>query len=105
MSDFNSPELALSHKQLNDLLSKAPKENFVSTCNENTQLGDQKVFNDLLIEWSAVSQKLLKELRKKDKSAIKDRSPKSIMALGALESYLFLSIQAKEASEANEEEL
>ena len=100
MSDFNSSPIALSHKQLNQLLASAPKEKFSSTDDQVISSDAQTEFNDLLSEWAELSHKLLKELKNKNNSLINNKKPKALMALGALESYLQLAIQAKGASES-----
>ncbi len=99
MSDFNSSPIALSHKQLNKLLASAPKEKFTSTDDQEMSSEIEKEFNNLLLEWTTISKKLLSNLKNIDNNPTNKKRKRSLMALGALESYLLLAIQAKEASE------
>ncbi len=99
MSNFNSSPIAISHKQLNKLLASAPKEQFTSTEEQEMSSEIEKEFNELLFEWTTTSKKLLSKLKNIDKNPINKKKTRSLMALGALESYLLLAIQAKEASE------
>lgn len=99
MTDFNSSPIALSHKQLNKLLASAPKEKFSSKDGQGISSETELEFNDLVSEWASLSYKLLTKLKSKDNDIINNKKPKSLMALGAMESYLLLAVQAKEASD------
>ncbi len=98
MSNFDPSELSLSYKELHKLLDNAPKEKGLPSDPENKDKLSKEFLNELLIKWTSISEELLKELKQKDSKALTNSNPKSLMALGALESHLFLAIQAKEAS-------
>ena len=99
MNEFNTPPRAISHKQLNSLLSSAQKDSqSFSDLPEDAAIKNQS-FNELLDKWSEISKELLKVLNKKEASLTEGKNPKSLMALGALEAHLNLAMQARKASE------
>ena len=99
MSDSNPIPIALSHKQLNKLLNSAPKESLGKELTSEDQITQKHDFERLLSSWESISKQLLEDLRRKNDIYLTNKNPKSLMALGALESYLFLALQAKEQSE------
>ena len=82
-------------KQLNKLFSKARKNNQIPSENSEFSSTEKDSFQKLLIKWESTSKELLDELAKKDSILFRNRNPKSLMALGALESYLTLALQAE----------
>ena len=94
MNEFSSPPESISHKKLNSLLTTAQKE-LLDPTNSNISFYDKtESFKKLIMEWSELSTELLQELRKKDNYMLEGKEPDSLMALGALEAYLQMSIQA-----------
>ena len=90
---------AISHKELNILLKKALKEeSFIDSPNK-FDATKYKEFNDLVSSWSEISQKILLLLNKKEDLVTKDRSAKSVMALGAMGAHINMAIQALKAAE------
>ena len=98
MNDFNHLPDSISHKQLYSLLTKAEQQPKSSEPREKLLDEDQEAFRELLIDWSSLSQKLLKKLNHKYDYIVEGREPKSLMALGALEAHLNMAIQAHKAS-------
>ena len=99
MSNNHSSPNAISHKELNSLLIKARKEFFKieTTCNHENNENNE--FNNLIIEWTEISQKILETLNKKDKFPTKHRHPQSLMAFGALGAHIKMALQALKATE------
>ena len=90
---------AISHKELNILFKKAIKE---ESSNDSSNLFDHskyKEFNNLVSSWSETSQKILLLLNKKEDFVTKDRSSKSVMALGAMGAHINMALQALKAAE------
>ena len=94
MKDFNSSPASASHKQLNKLLASAPKD--ISFEHNDTNFKEIEDFNDLLNQWREASQSILSKIKRKDSNLFKNRNHKSLMSLGALESYLTLAFQASD---------
>ena len=99
MNDFNSIPTALSHKKLNDLLTRAPKEKSIAEKLYNECQNEKEEIERILSEWSKSSKEVIKILNNKESSFINKCSTKSLMAFGALEAYIKLALQAKEISE------
>ena len=98
MKDFNSSPASVSHKQLNKLLASAPKDISLEQNDINMNLKEIEDFNDLLNEWREGSQSILSKIKRKDSNLFKNRNQKSLMSLGALESYLTLAFQASDCA-------
>ena len=101
MNEFTSLPESISHKQLDSLLSKAPKELFESHLDINISNQEKEQFERLLEDWSLISEKLINELRKKSDYIVQKRCSKSLMALGALEAHLNMAFQAQKASDVD----
>ena len=101
MNEFSSTPEAISHKQLNWLLSKARKQPVHAQEQTNLLSKEQKAFEELITEWQSLSQELLNKLNKKHDYVVETRSSQSLMALGALEAHLRMAIHAKQASDLN----
>ena len=99
MNDFNPLPDSISHKKLNSLLTASQKEQLASDSNTSFDQEEKEAFEQRLMRWSSLSQKLLVELNNKYEYLIEGRSSKSLMALGALEAHLNMAIQAKKASD------
>ena len=93
-----SPD-SISHKELNAFLNKVKKETFsLNTC-KDLEINKNQDFQDLIIKWTETSQKILLILNKKDKVLIKNRNPKTLMALGAMGVHINMALQALKATE------
>ncbi len=93
---------AISHKELNDFLIKAQKD--ISSINnpENNQIKENQEFNDLIKTWTETSQKLLIMINKEQKVLTENRSPKSLIALGAMGVHINMALQALKATESDQ---
>ena len=88
---------AISHKELNALLSKAKKEILSTYTSENQE------FNDLITEWKEISQKILVTLNKKDKFSTKNRQPQALLAFGAMGAHIKMALHALKATGLDQE--
>ena len=96
-----SPD-AISHKDLNAFLNKAKKELLSIEISESHEINENQEFNDLITEWTTISQKILLMLHKKDQLLTKNKNPKSLMALGAMGAHLNMALQALKATESDQ---
>jgi len=99
LNEFNYLPEAISHKQLNSLLTAAQKETLRDQDQINLFSDEYESFKRLLESWSSLSQKLLDELEKKNSYLVEGRKPQTLMALGALGSHLKIALQAQKASD------
>ena len=90
---------AISHKQLNEILKKAKKEALSIDNTANNEVNKTKEFNDLIQKWADTSQKILLTLNKGDEVLKRDRSPKSLIAFGAMGSHINMALQALKSAE------
>tara|TARA_Y100001968_G_scaffold249670_1_gene234542 strand:- start:445 stop:867 length:423 start_codon:yes stop_codon:yes gene_type:complete len=98
LGDNSFKKNAISHKDLKAFLIKAKKEpssTNISKKNENQE------FNDLIKNWTETSQKLLLLMNNNDKVFTKNRSSKSLMALGAMGAHISMALQALKATESD----
>ena len=89
---------AISHKDLNALLTKAKKEISTIETAGNDEIIENKEFNDLIKDWERTSTKILLMLNKKDQVLTKNRDPKSLMAFGAMGAHIQMAFQALKAT-------
>ena len=89
---------AISHKELNVLLTKAKKEISTIETSGNDEIIENQDFNHLIKDWTKTSQKILLMLNKKDKVLTKNRNPKSLIALGAMGAHINMALQALKAT-------
>ena len=66
---------------------------------ENHELNENQKLNDLIINWKEISQEILLTLNKKEQISTKNKNPKSLIALGAMGSYINMALQALKATE------
>ena len=92
---------AISHKELNALLKKAKKEIEIDF-SEKYESNQNEEFNELVITWTETSQKLLLMLRKQNQVPTRDRSPKSLMAFGAMGAHINMALQALKSTESDQ---
>ena len=102
MTDFNPLPAAISHKKLNALLSKAKLETLTANDPFNDYSQEKKDFEKLLLNWSSLSEELLRALNTSQEHLKEGRGSKAIIALGALGAHLNMALQAQKASESNE---
>tara|TARA_Y100001968_G_C19047844_1_gene567677 strand:+ start:363 stop:671 length:309 start_codon:yes stop_codon:yes gene_type:complete len=92
---------AISHKELNDFLIKAKKDNYSTNTAENTEFQKTEEFNDLIKTWTQTSQKILLMLNNEEKVLTDNKNPKSLMALGAMGAHIKMALQAHKATESD----
>ena len=94
MNESNKLPQAISHKKLSFLLLNAKKDKFATSeeSQKNTKLEDELL--EELEEWELSTKSLLKKISSKSEKYLKDKSPNSLMALGAMEVHLNLAMQA-----------
>ncbi len=90
---------AISHKELNSLLTNAKKEISTIETSGNDEIIENQEFNHLIKEWANTSQKLLLMLRKKKEVLTKNRNSKSLMAFGAMGAYINMALQALKSTD------
>ena len=94
---------AISHKELNALLTKAKKEISNLETSWEHEINENKEFNDLITEWTEISHKILVTLNKKDKFSTKNRQPQSLLAFGAMGAHIKMALHALKATELDKE--
>ena len=94
MGDSNSLPKAISHKKLTSLLTKAHKDRFSSTGDDNVIEIEQQQFTELLENWEENTKNILNKVSSKNKNILENKSSNSIMALGAMEVHLNMALQA-----------
>nr|WP_075488063.1 MATH domain-containing protein [Prochlorococcus marinus] len=97
MSESNNLPQAISHKKLNYLMMKAQKDPHFSDALSEIESPEQREFDGLMDNWEVTTKKLVKELSKRKENLIKDKSPNSLIALGAMEVHLNMALQALNA--------
>ena len=94
---------AISHKELNALLTKAKKEIPNIETSWDNEINENKDFNDLITEWKEISHKILVTLNKKDKFSTKNRQPQSLLAFGAMGAHIKMALHALKATGLDQE--
>ena len=97
MPESNHLPNSISYKQLDSLLKTAKQVANNSGRENNTLSSEEEAFLNLLISWSTVSKELIEKLRQKHANIFHEKSPKSLMALGALEVHLNMAVEAHKA--------
>ncbi len=92
---------AISHKELNNFLNKAKKENLSKDNPENHKINSNQEFNFLIQNWAETSQKILLILNKKEELFPKDKNAKSLIAYGAMCAHINMALQALKATESD----
>ena len=93
---------AISHKELNALLVTAKKEIFSTETSESSEIKKTKEFNDLISDWQEVSKKVLIMLNNKDQVSTGHRTPKSLIAFGAMGAHINMALQALKSTELDQ---
>ena len=94
-----TPQNAISHKELNAFLIKAKKDIVSLNSIDNNELKENQDFNNLIKDWTDKSQKLLLMMNNKEKVFAKNINPKSLMAFGAMGAHINMALQALKATE------
>ena len=102
MSNNQFSPNAISHKELNTLLTKAKKEIFSSETSGNHDIDKNQEFNDLIKEWANLSKNILLTLNKRDQISTKNRNSKTLIAFGAMGAHINMALQALNATEFNQ---
>jgi hypothetical protein len=94
---------AISHKELSDFLIRARKDiSSFDTPDKNKSKESQELI-DLLEAWTESSKKLLLMISKEQKVLTENRSPKSLIAFGAMGAHINMALQALKATESDQE--
>ena len=96
MSESNNLPQAISHKKLSYLMLKAQKDSHFSDELE-LESPEKREFEELINNWEASTKKVVNELSKRKEILLKDKSPNSLIALGAMEVHLNMALQALNA--------
>ena len=83
MSESNNLPQAISHKKLSYLMLKAQKDSHFSNESAEIESPEKREFEDLINNWEDSTKKVVKELSKRKENLLKDKSPNSLIALGA----------------------
>ena len=97
MSESNNLPQAISHKKLSYLMLKAQKDSHFSNEFAEIENPEKKEFEELIINWEASTKKVINNLSKRKDTLLKDKSPNSLIALGAMEVHLNMALQALNA--------
>ena len=94
MNESNNLPQAISHKKLSFLLNNAQKDKFaISEVSQNDTKLQDELLSDL-DDWELTTKSLLKKISSRNEIHLQDKSPNSLMALGALEVHLNMALQA-----------
>ena len=97
MSESNNLPQSISHKKLSYLMLKAQKDSHFSDELAEIESPEKKEFDELTNNLEASTKKLIKVLSKRKEILLKDKSPNSLIALGAMEVHLNMALQALNA--------
>ena len=97
MSESNNLPQAISHKKLSYLMLKAQKDAHISDESAEIESPEKREFEELINNWEASTKKIVNELSKRKEILLKDKSPNSLIALGAMEVHLNMALQALNA--------
>ena len=97
MSESNNLPQAISHKKLSYLMLKAKKDSHFSDESAEIESPEKREFDELVNNWEASTKKLIDTLSKRKDNLLKDKSPNSLIALGAMEVHLNMALQALNA--------
>jgi len=97
MSESNNLPQAISHKKLSYLMLKAQKDSYFSDELAEIESPEKREFDELINKCEASTKKLINELSKRKENLLKDKSPNSLIALGAMEVHLNMALQALNA--------
>ena len=93
---YNLPQ-GISHKKLSYLMLKAQKDCDFSDELAEIENAEIREFEELINNWDVSTKTLVNELSKRKENLLKDKSPNSLIALGAMEVHLNMALQALNA--------
>ena len=94
MNNNQISQNAISHKELNDFLIRAQKDISLNNSSENNNIKEVQEFNNLVENWTDISQRLLLMFNNKANIFSENRNPKSLMAYGAMAAHINMALQA-----------
>ncbi|MCP9800143.1 hypothetical protein [Synechococcus sp. RedBA-s] len=97
MDATNSVPHAISHRQLITLLQAAVPDASMVECGGEEDRSDE--LEELLRSYGLVSERLLQALQQRNGALAKGRSPRQLMAIGALQAHVAMALQALTASQ------
>ena len=97
MSESNNLPQAISHKKLSYLMLKAHKDSHFSDELAEIDNPEKRELEELINHWEATTKKVIKEISTRKDNLLKDKSPNSLIALGAMEVHLNMALQALNA--------
>ena len=103
MNNNQFSQNAISHKELNDFLIKARKDISSFDTSEKNKPEASHEFSDLLKTWTETSKKILLMISKEQKVLTENRSPKSLIAFGAMGVHINMALQALKAADTGQE--
>jgi hypothetical protein len=98
MDATNPVPESISHRQLTTLLQTAAPDAAIAEADHEADRSQE--FEALLRAYGQVSHRLLQELQKGDESIAEGRSPRQLMAIGALQAHVHMALQALAASQS-----
>ena len=90
---------AISHKELNALLSKAKKEILSIETSRKHKINENEDLKNLITDWTKTSKKILVMLNNNDQVSTNNRNSKSLIAFGAMGAHINMALQALKATE------
>ena len=81
---------------------KAKKDVSSINTSENSPIKEDQEFNDLIKTWTKTSREILLMMNKEQKVLTENRSPKSLMAFGAMGAHINMALQALKATESDQ---
>ena len=81
---------------------KAKKEIVSNPGDVSQGSNDNDEFEQLLKDWEAITKELMSKLNDSKFKVSRNRGPKALMALGAMEVHINMAVQAFKASKTNE---
>ncbi len=94
MKEANDLPPAISHKKLSLLMNKAHKDKISIPENKSLENVEIEEFLNALNNLEISSKEIIQKISNKNKSFTKEKSSNAIMALGALEVHLNMTLQA-----------
>ena len=102
MNNNQFSQNAISHRELNEFLIKAKKDISSNSSTENNKIKEEQDFDDLVKSWTNTSKKILLMMNNKETEFTENRSPKSLMAFGAMGAHINMALQALKATDSDQ---
>ena len=103
MSDIKPFPEFISHKKLKTFLSTAPQEGESIDINNLASNETKDILSINIRSWLNSSENLIASIKEGDNYLVANKGSKSLLALGAMEAYINMAIQALKAYESGEE--